>query len=587
LAGSRRIVAGRAELDRINVYPVPDGDTGTNLALTVRSMAEAVRAVTDRSISGVAARLAEAGLVGARGNSGMMLSHFFLGFAEGLAGCRRAGPVQLARAVRRAADSLYQAVERPVEGTILTVVRDSAEAAERFASGSRDLVGFARRMLSVAQASLERTHSLLPALREANVVDAGVKGFVLFLEGVVSLIEGGRPDSEPAADVGLDADAPAATAPFPDAADRAFRFCSEFLLRGGDLPDRRALAETVSGLGGSLIVARTRTLAKVHIHTDDPDRVRERLRRVAHSVECVKREDMRAQHRRLRAGTRRRVSIVTDSACDLPDRLIIEHGITVVPLTLMFGDRSFLDRVEIDHDQFLARMTRPAGSLPTTSQPSPAQLERAFARAAEHGGDVLGIFIAGALSGTLGQARAAAARFDGAPVRAVDSRSGSLGLGFQVLRAAELAGEGWAVDEIAAELERVRERSGLLLTLDTLDYLRRSGRIGQIRAFLASLLDLKPVLGLDRAGALVPVERVRGRSALPGRVIELLRPRVPVRRSRLRMGVAHVGCPQVAEALADAVRAEFGPDELLVVPAANVIAAHTGPGAWGVVYQAE
>ncbi len=281
------------------------------------------------------------------------------------------------------------------------------------------------------------------------------------------------------------------------------------------------------------------------------------------------------------------MSVVTDSACDLPDALIIEHDITVVPLSVAIGDREFLDRVEIDHDDLLARMAEPGGAPITTSQPSPARLERAFARAAERADEVLGIFIAGALSGTLGQARVAAARFTGAPVRVIDSRSGSLGLGFQALRAAELAQAGWGADEIDAELERVRRRSGLLLTLDTLEPLRRSGRVGDLRAYLASLLDLKPVLGLDSSGSLVPLDRVHGRPRLVARVVELLRARVPARRSRLRMGVVHVGCPDAAERLAGVVGDEFRPDQLLVVPAASVIAAHTGPGAWGVIYQVE
>jgi DegV family protein with EDD domain len=550
-------------------------------------MADALSGVDDPSISGVAARLAEAGVVGARGNSGMMLSHFFLGFAEALAGRGRAGPSELALAVCRAADSLYHAVDRPVEGTILTVVRESAEAAERFSRRSPDLVALVRHMLSEARASLERTPSLLPALREANVVDAGGKGFVLFLKGVVSLIDGEHTGASRISGAGFDGQAPAATARFPEDADRCFRFCSEFIVRGASLPDRRVLAEAVRGLGGSLIVTRARTLAKIHIHTDHPERVLDALSRYGDSTQCVKREDMRAQHRSLRRAAQRRVAVVTDAACDLPAELIIEHDITVVPLTVMFGDEAFVDQGDITHEEFLARLTDSSQPQPTTSQPAPAQLERSFARAAEHADEVLGIFVAGALSGTLGQAQAAAARFRTASIQVYDSRSGSLGLGLQVLRAAELAREGWGRDEIVAELERIRDGSGLLLTLDTLEYLRRSGRVGKARAFLATLLDLKPVLSLDREGALVPVDRVRGREGLIRRVLELLERRVPSKRMRLRMGVAHVHCRETAEELARALRRAFEPDELLIEPAAAVLAAHLGPGAWGVFYQAE
>jgi DegV family protein with EDD domain len=151
---------------------------------------------------------------------------------------------------------------------------------------------------------------------------------------------------------------------------------------------------------------------------------------------------MKAQHRSLRRKTERQIAVVTDSTCDLPDELLLEHDITVVPLTVMFADEAFLDQVEITHAEFAEKLTDPAVPLATTSQPSPAQFDAAYTRASEKAEEVLGIFLSGALSGTLGQARTAAERFDGRDVRIHDSLTASLGLGLQVLRAAELVREG-------------------------------------------------------------------------------------------------------------------------------------------------
>jgi DegV family protein with EDD domain len=525
------------------VFPIPDGDTGTNLAVTFRAMVDAVKGVGDVSVSSMASRLAESGVLSARGNSGMMMSHFFLGFAEGLRGRKRAGPEELALAMRSGSDSLYKAVERPVEGTILTVVRESTEEIERVAGQATGLESMARRALAVAQQSLKRTPTLLSALRDANVVDAGAKGFVRFLEGAVGLVEGRTPAAESAVDV---PDA-AALADFPAGSGGSFRYCAEYVIRGDPLPERRVLAGAVRELGDSLIVTRASTLAKVHIHTDEPERVEKTLRSVAGSVECVKAEDMQAQHR----------------------------------------DEFFHDQDDMGYDEFLTRLKDPSQPHPTTSQPSPADLLRAFDRAGETAEAVLGIFVGSGLSGTLGQAQAAAARLNGARVNVLDSRSGSLGLGFQVLRAAELAEEGSGLEEIAGELRRIQERSGLLLTVDTLKYLQRSGRVGKARAFLASLFDLKPILGLDRDGVVIPVDKVRGRKALMDRVLRILDERVAREGKRLRMGVAHVDCPDVAAQLASALERDFQPDELIVRPAASVLAAHTGLGAWAVFYQVE
>ncbi len=575
--------AHRAELDRINVFPVPDGDTGTNLSLTLRAMADSVRGASEASVSGMASRLAEAGVVGARGNSGMMMSHFFLGFAEGLEGRARAGSTDLAAAMHRACDSLYQAVEQPIEGTILTVVRESTEELVQLSRRVRDLEPLARRLLAAARSSLERTPRLLPALRDAHVVDAGAKGFVRFLEGMVALIDGRAPRQS--LSLALRTPDAAASVEFPED-DRGYRYCSEFLVRGATLPERRELAEAVRGLGGSLIVTRTPKVAKIHIHTDEPARVEQALARVGGAVERVKAEDMREQHRARRQLRRRPLSLVTDTTCDLPPELILEHDITVAPLTVAFGDEVFLDQVDITHEEMLGRLRDPASPQPTTSQPTPAHLEGSFRRAAEQGEEVLALLVSSGLSGTVGQAQAVAARFSDARVRVFDSRTASLGLGFQVLRAAELVAQGWDIDGIIAELERLRRRSAVFLTVDTLTYLQRSGRVGRARAFLGNLFGLKPILGVDDSGTLFPVDRVRGREALVPRVLDLLREQMPRERSRLRMGVAHVDAEDVADELVAALRREFDPDEIMVRSATGVIAVHTGPGAWAVFYQA-
>ncbi len=562
---------------------MPDGDTGTNLSLTLRSMAEAVKGVSELSVSGMASRLAEAGVLGARGNSGMMMSHFFLGFAEGLDGRIRAGSAELAAAMRRACDSLYQAVEQPIEGTILTVVRESTEELVRLSRRIRDLEPLSRRLLAAARASLERTPRLLPALREAQVVDAGAKGFVRFLEGMVALIDGRAPRQS--LSLALRTPDVAASVEFPED-DRAYRYCSEFLVRGTALPQRRDLAAAVRGLGGSLIVTRTATVAKIHIHTDEPAQVEEALARMGGAVERLKAEDMRAQHLARRQLRRRPLALVTDTTCDLPPELILEHDITVVPLTVAFGDEVFLDQVNITHEELLGRLQDPASLQPTTSQPTPAHLDGSFRRAAEQGEEVLALLVSSGVSGTVGQAQAVAARFEAARVRVFDSRTASLGLGFQVLRAVELVAQGWDGERIIAELERLRGRSGVYLTVDTLTYLQRSGRVGRARAFLGNLFGLKPILGVDDSGTLVPVDRVRGSEALIPRVLELLKEQLPRERSGLRMGVAHVAAEAVADELAEALRREFNPDEIMVRPAAGVIAVHTGPGAWAVFYQA-
>jgi uncharacterized protein len=579
----------KAELNRINVFPVPDGDTGTNLALTVSSVADELRRNDgDDDVAAVARKAAEAGVMGARGNCGMILSHWLIGFSEGIAERKRLHVDDVKHALRHAVDHLYAAIEKPVEGTLLTVMRETAEEAE--ACTSPDLAELHQRILARARDALARTPDLLPPLRKAGVVDAGAKGFVEWLEGVGALIEG---DPIVAADAPLphqDAE-PVATAEFPSG-DTAFQFCTEALVRGDRLPDEPVVRASLRDFGDSLIVIRSGSLLKIHIHTDEPERVFDYLRGVG-ALESHKAEDMQAQHAalgRTAAGVARRpLVLVTDSACDLPEAVIRGHGIHVVPLSLVYDDRVLRDRIDIDADVFLERLRQ--GDHPSTSQPPPAAFLDAFERAAGDGEEIFAVILASALSGTFGSAQAAARMFHDrsdhdTPTHLFDSRAISLLQGLLLLKAAELAELGRSATEIATTLGRVRDRSGIFFTVDTFDRLIASGRVSRGRAWLGSLLDIKPILKVDADGRAQPVSKVRGYNSLVPKVLDLLSEEIGEARIT-RFGVVHVDAEDVADEIRTALMDRFGARDVLVSPATPVIATHIGRRAWGLAYMVE
>jgi DegV family protein with EDD domain len=576
----------KAELNRINVFPVPDGDTGTNLALTVSSVADHLRRNGDTDVADVARAAADAGVLGARGNCGMILSHWLIGLSDGLRERKRVQVEDIKRALRNAVDHLYASIETPVEGTMLTVMRETAEEAERCTSP--DFVEFHRRIVARARDALERTPDLLPTLKAAGVVDAGAKGFVEWLEGIGALIDGDPIIAvEDPVDFG-DAQ-PVAAAEVPTG-ESTYRFCTEALVRGDRLPDEPVVRSVLRDHGDSLIVIRSDTLLKVHVHTDDPDAVFDYLRGLGR-LESHKAEDMEAQHDALQRSptgiARRPIALVTDSACDLPETVIRGHGIHVVPLSLVYDDRVLRDRIDIDADTFLERLRK--GDHPSTSQPPPAAFYDAFQRAADDGEQVLGIILAGALSGTLGSAQVAARsrHDDGAtPTHVFDSRSISLLQGLLVLKAAELAELGWTADRITAELDRIRDHSGIFFTVDTFDRLIASGRVSRGRAWLGSLLDIKPILRVDRRGAAEPVSKVRGYKALLPKVLDLVAEAIGEARN-VRFGVVHVDAAEAAEEIRVALLDRFGTTEVLVSPATPVIATHIGRNAWGLAYMVE
>ncbi len=581
-AASDWVAAGREEINRINVFPVPDGDTGTNFSLTLRAVVDALRALGDAPLSATVAAMSRGAVLGARGNSGMMLAHFLLGFSEVLADQDTASTEDLARAIRRGADKLYDALDEPQEGTILTVAREAAAAAEAIAADTGDVEVFMRRLLTEGREALARTPELMAVLKEAGVVDAGGMGFVRMLEGVVRLIHGDpilpAPTSYSAADL-----APAAMVEVD--AERDYQFCTEVMVRGDQLPTANEIRRAMRVFGGSLVVVVAGDLLKVHVHTDTPEAVFTYATRWG-EVELRKADDMRAQHRELTHPEKRAVGIVADSSADLPDTTLDRHHISIVPLQIVFGDQTFQDRVELKPADFYRRM-RLAKELPTTSQPAPSEFVRVFRDTLAGAEEIVAVLLASRLSGTFQSAQAAVKAASLTGVHLVDSASASLGLGLLALRGAELAEQGWKAADIANELRRVRAQSGCLITVDRFDNLIRSGRVTRGKAWLAGMLDVKPILALDENGAIQPVDRVRGRDKLVPRVLALLDRQLTPRPRRLRFGVVHAEAPETAERVANALVAAYRPQDCFTSMATGVIGTHVGEGAWGVFYQVE
>jgi len=200
---------------------------------------------------------------------------------------------------------------------------------------------------------------------------------------------------------------------------------------------------------------------------------------------------------------------------------------------------------------------------------------------------VVAVLLAAKLSGTFQSAQAAVKAAELKGVHLVDSASASLGLGLLALRGAELAESGWAAADIVAELKRVRRQSGAFVTVDTFENLLRSGRVTRGRAWLAGLLDVKPILSLDEEGSVVPVDRVRGRENVVPRVLALLERRLSPRPRVIRFGVVHAEAPETAERVRTALMAAYRPRDCLVSLATGVLGTHVGIGAWGIFYQVE
>ncbi len=273
------------ETNALNVYPVPDGDTGTNMHLTLQSVRRELDLTDTTRMPEVARALAYGSLLGARGNSGVILSQILKGYAEALRRRPAVDPEGLTEALSRGAEAAYRAVMKPVEGTILTVARAAAEgAASAREAGVDTLEGLLQAALKSARTALEETPELLPVLKTAGVVDAGGMGYVRFLEGLLAHLEG-RPIPEP----------PKVERYAQEAfEEEEYGYCTEFLMEGVEVPIER-IREAVAPFGDSLLVVGAEGFVKGHIHTNDPDGLLSAVARFGR-MRRTKVEDMSEQH---------------------------------------------------------------------------------------------------------------------------------------------------------------------------------------------------------------------------------------------------------------------------------------------------
>lgn len=259
----------RAHVNALNVFPVPDGDTGTNMLLTMRSAYGRIQDSEEMHVGKVAEKLAHGALMGARGNSGVILSQIWRGLAKGLKGHETFDAATLAHALKEAANTAYGGVMRPVEGTILTVIREGAEEAEDAAEKSRDLRFMLERVLERCQQTLERTPEMLAVLKQAGVVDSGGQGLVYILEGMLRYVHGQMQDVPQVAEVKTAVPAPAQAHAIPEGGVLENPYDVQFILMGEKLNVNEVRAR-IDAMGDSTVVVGDESTIKVHIHVKDP-----------------------------------------------------------------------------------------------------------------------------------------------------------------------------------------------------------------------------------------------------------------------------------------------------------------------------
>jgi len=574
-AGIDRVFSAQQHLDRINVFPVADGDTGTNLAFTLSAVRASLIKTTAAHAGERLAQIADAAIDGARGNSGAILAEFLQGIAEEAAQDAQLIPIKLARAVSNGAKSARGAVIEPRDGTMLSIFDAfSNELLLKAADVSMDLSSVWECALDAAQRALINTPMQLSALKDAGVVDAGAAGVVALLEGMSQYLKTGELVESSAA---LVADS--------EESDHAgsevhleHRWCTECMVTSEAI-ELRALRERLSTLGSSLVVAGSRRKARIHIHTNNPQAIF-RAALDFGAVTSEKADDMQRQQESALHAAKRTLAIVTDSAADLPEELLERFDIHVVPIRIHFGATSFLDKVSLSTEAFYTRLAA-SEVAPKTSQPPAGDFRRLYGFLGSHYAHVLSVHVSGKVSGTLQSAQTAAGRAREVnsehSITVIDSLNASAGQALLLMHAAECADAGMGLQDLINSLCRMRKRTRTFAYLADLNYAVRGGRVPPAVRTIANTLHIAPLLVTRKNGKIGVGGFLFGRKNATVQFARFILRQLKKARA-YRLIVAHGNDPAAGATLLALLKIHPSVRESWLVGLGTALGVHGGPG---------
>jgi uncharacterized protein len=577
LAGGDAVIKDQNHLNKINVFPVPDADTGSNLASTMRSIAEGARHCP--SISDTLGSLADTALAGARGNSGLIFAQFIQGFKQEVKNDVQLTTCAFGEKVKSAVQQAYQAMTTPVEGTMLTVMRDWAEDVYRHRTATSDFSELLSRSLQTARRSLKDTPKKLSVLAKAGVVDAGAKGFVDFLEGIVEFTRKGtlkklrNRKHLPAA---------AAMPVHSHSSKVSIRFCTEALITGAGM-DLNRLKQNLAALGESVIVAGSPEKARIHVHTDEPASVFQKILEYG-SIVQIKADDMLRQYQAAHEPVSK-TAVVTDSACDLPKEWLDRHQIHMIPMQIAFGENVFLDKITMTPDRFYS-MLETERNHPLSSIPGLQGIVNTLSFLKSHYDTVVMVSISGKLSGMQQVMQQAAGRLSGTPVHVIDSRNLSASEGLLVLRMAQALEDGMSLNDVLASADGWVSQTKILVDVQTLKYMVRGGRVSPLKGWVAKILNLKPIITLDEEGKAAGEGKSFSRRSNMKKIVRKMET-FSENRKIWKYAIVHAANPGRAEKYAEELTRVLNQPPAFILPLAPAVGVHNGIGAIGICFMYE
>jgi len=497
-AGINNLLNYKNKLDEINVFPVPDGDTGTNMCFTLLPIIEECNDQITENVGESLDIIADLALESARGNSGTIIAQFLHGLRRA---CRNKDTIDVndfSKALTSGYDSAIESLMKPEEGTIITVMRDVSEKSKELCVNEEiSFETFLDKCYHESVVSLEKTKNILKILRKSDVVDAGALGFVLLMQGWLNSVQKNTKIQSQHLNISYDHEKIESLKKDIDFTIKN-KFCTECAIESNSI-DKAELKETIKSLGDSMVMAGTQKRVKIHIHTNTPTKFFKICGAYGKVVDR-KVDDMTKQEHTIHHTGSSGIAIVVDSGADIPEEY--ENEIQVVPVRYSFGNQQHIDKVTQTTKEFYQQM-KTDSNHPKTSQPTPGDFKKIYNFISSHYDSIISIHLSKKVSGTYQSGINAAKNIKVKNIKVLDSYSASVGLGLLAIHAVDLKQNGVSYNKIIKSVEEIKNKIQLFLLVKDLTYMVKGGRLpGKVKT-IANLFRITPILG-NKNGKIAP-----------------------------------------------------------------------------------
>ncbi|GAB7086360.1 DegV family protein [Marinifilum fragile] len=578
LAGANKLIKNLNELNRINVYPVADKDTGSNMASTMRSVMD--RISPNVSYKFMVDQIAEAAQVGARGNSGIIMAQFLYGLSSETSEKKSISFLEFVESVQSSIPYIYESIGTPVEGTMLTVIKDWSEFLYSKRKQLEQFKQVLNESMQVLETSLKRTTDQLAVLKKHNIVDAGAKGFVVFIEGVMDFVNHGIIDRIKSPNF-----IPSASAAIDHLEDINYRYCTEAILKNSSIA-LKEIKEILNKNGDSIVITGGKNSCRVHVHTNNPSELFHQLENFA-TINSPKVDDMLRQSE-ISKNQKWKIGIVSDSTCDLPQKIIDSYQVNIMPLHLSFGDSQYLDGITLKAREFYELLDK-SEHFPKTSQINEYSFLNTYSQMAQNYDAIISIHLSEKFSGTFRSAQKAAERVQkelNIPIHVINSRNVSGGLGLAVLRIAKAIEEGENIDAILSQVDSWLNKTKIFVSVKSLTAMIKGGRVPPAVGKIAMFLRINPIVSLNELGESKLFGQAIGQKANINKVIKHV---MNLKKDQKIWNyiILHANNHEVAKKYGDRLNVLLGKAPVEIINISPVIGMNAGKGTVAVALQFE